>query len=425
MVRRPTRPSPLFPAILIAAAIPRIARAEEPPAPPAPPAPSPPAPPPAPSPPAPPPAPAPTSVETPVGKFSIGGYVEANYSYNFNRPENGVTNYRGFDNRHNSFTLSNAVLDGQWEKSIVSGRVTLQVGHTPNTYYLAEPSSPGAAGAGSADASTWKYIQQAYVAAKAPVLKGLTFQLGIHLSPIGIEGMAIKDNWSWSRSNLFFGLPYYHTGLRATQQLTDKLSVAIEACNGWNSVVDNNPGKSITIQFLYGDPERLNFSVLYFGGPERPTGAPEGQPWRHLFDGWVQVRPVDRLWLAAQANSGFERNVFGTSWWAAGALSAQVRVASFLYLAARGDYFRERAASNANGAAANIFWPGEWVAEGTGTVDVRPHDNISIRLEYRHDQADVNTYFAGKVRGDGSGKDPFVPNAKSQDTLTLGATAWF
>ncbi len=367
----------------------------------------------------------PTSVETPAGKFTIGGYVEAAYSYNFNNPSNGITNDRGFDNRHNTFIISNAALDGQWEKSIVSGRVTLQVGQTPDTYYLAEPTSPGGSGAGSSGPSTWKFIQQAYVGVKAPVGKGLTFQLGIFLSPIGVENMPVKDDWNWSRSNLFYGLPFYHTGLRATQQLTDKLAVTLAVYNGWNSVVDNNKGKSVSVQFAYADADSLNFNVLYFGGPERPSGAPEGQPWRHLFDAWAQARPVDRLWLGAHADTGFENNQFGISWWAAAAGYAQVRLASFLYLAARGDYFREHASVNARGTASHLFWPGDWVASGTGTIDGRPRDNISIRLEYRHDQASAATYYRGEVKGDGTAAAPFVPNAKSQDTLTIGATTWF
>lgn len=379
-----------------------------------------------PAPPAPPPAavPPPLAAETVVGKFTLGGYIEAAYSYNLNNPSNGITNYRGFDNRHNSFTLSNALLDGQWEKDAVSGRVMLQIGHTPNTYYLAEPSSPGAGGAGGADASTWKFIQQAYVAYKAQVGKGLTLQLGVFLSPIGIEGMAVKDNWTWSRSNLFFGLPFYHTGLRATQQLTDKLALTVAVYNGWNSVVDNNPQKSVSAQFAYTESEKLLFSVLYFGGVERPASAPEGKPWRHLLDGWIQARLAAPLWIAAHADAGFENTRFGTSSWGAGALYAQVRAASFLYLAARGDYFREHAAQSSAGTAGHLFWPGDWVASGTGTVDLRPRDNISIRAEYRHDQGQVDTFFKGHVRGDGSAATPFVPNARGQDTLTLGVTTW-
>jgi len=60
----------------------------------------------------------------------------------------------------------------------------------------------------------------------------------------------------------------------------------------------------------------------------------------------------------------------------------------------------------------------------TATVDVRPHDNLSVRLEYRHDQADGDIYFRGDVPRDAVTKAD-VPNAHQQDTLTLGATAWY
>src|SRR5262249_18745753 len=166
----------------------------------------------------------------------LAGYVEANYSYNFNRPDNGLTNFRGFDNRHNSFTLSNAVLDGTFASESPAGRLALQIGPAPSPYSLAEPASRGAAGAAATDASTWKYIQQAYAGWKAPIGRGLLLQGGIFLSPIGFEGIAVKDNWNWSRSNLFFGLPFYHTGVRATLEASERLSISTMVCNGWNSV---------------------------------------------------------------------------------------------------------------------------------------------------------------------------------------------
>src|SRR5687768_15261461 len=43
-------------------------------------------------------------------KFTASGYIEAFYQYNFNNPSNRLTNYRGFDNLHNTVSLSNAVL---------------------------------------------------------------------------------------------------------------------------------------------------------------------------------------------------------------------------------------------------------------------------------------------------------------------------
>jgi hypothetical protein len=377
-------------------------------------------------PPAPAPAPAPPAEDAKKGpRLALSGYVEANYSYNFNRPSNGLTHFRGFDNRHATFTISNVVLDGSFDYESVSGRLALQVGHTPRTYYLAEPASPGAAGTGATDANYWQFIQQAYAGWKAPVGRGILLQMGIFLSPIGVESMAVKDAWNWSRSDLFFGLPFYHTALRASYEISDRVAVSALVTNGWNSVVDNNAYKSVSAQVTYKIPDLLQASVLYFGGVERPRGAPEGTPWRHLFDAWVQVDATRFLSLAAQGNAGFELNPFGTSSWEALALYARLRPLKWLYIAGRFDRFWEQVPSNGAGTATPIFWPAAWISSVTATVDVRPHENVSVRAEYRHDASERAMFFGADVQGSGGAADPFVPNASFQNTITLGVTAWF
>ena len=358
---------------------------------------------------------------------TLAGYVEALYQWNFHNPSNGITNFRGFDTRHNTFTLSNVVLDATGVLGPVSVRLALQVGATPETYYLAEPDRGSAGGAGASNLDVWKFIQQAVVAWRAPLGRGLLLEAGVFLSPIGPEGMAVKDQWNWSRSNLFFGLPFYHTGMRASYGLTDTLTLSVAGYNGWNSVVDNNDEKSVSAALDYVVTDRVTFHALYFGGVERSPGSAERQgstPWRHVLDSYLALYPRPWLSLMAHGNVGVEPNAFGTSWWAAGALYARVRLRPWLYLAARGDFFHETAARNASGTASSISWPGRWVSSGTATLDARPHDNVSIRLEYRHDAAEGAMYFRGAVTSDAM-TSAFVPNARSQDTLTLGVTTWF
>lgn len=356
--------------------------------------------------------------------LTIGGYIEAFYQWNFNQPSNGVTNFRGYDNRHNSFTLSNAALDALGTLGPVSAHVALQVGDTPASYYLSEPVAPGTGVVATTGPSIFQYIQQANVAWTAPLGRGLTLDAGIFLSPIGPEGIAVKDQWNWSRSDLFFALPTYHTGARVTYPFTDKLTLSLQVYNGWNSVVDNNPEKSIAGQLTYNIPDKLTYQFLYFTGVERPVGAPEGRAWRHLFDSYLALYP--RPWLSALVHfdGGVEPNNFGDSGWAAGALYLRFHPIKWMYLAARGDFFYEWIASNGSGAASPIFWGGaRWMSSATATVDVRPWDNVSFRVEYRHDQAQAPLFFDGTVLVDAMSH--FVPNARGQDTLTLGATAWF
>jgi hypothetical protein len=357
--------------------------------------------------------------------FTLGGYAEAFYQWNINAPSNGLTALRGFDNRHNTFTIANVAFDAQWDFEDVVGRVTLQVGHTADTYYAAEPGLAGGGGVNATSAALWKYVQQGFVGYRFKVLqRSLLVQGGIFLSPIGPEGMAVRDNWTWSRSNLFFGLPFYHTGLRATYAVSDAWAVTIAGYNGWNSVTDNNAGKSVSVQATWTKPDQLALSLLYFGGVERPTGAPEGQAWRHLFDAHLTWLATPRLSFLAHANAGFEPNRFGVSSWAAGALYARFQVLPVLFLVARGDAFFEQVPTNGDGTASSIFWPVPWMASGTLTADFRPHPRVSARFEVRHDRAGGDAFFGGAVDGDGV-MQPFRANRPTQTTFTAGLTTWF
>ncbi len=373
--------------------------------------------------PVPPPMPAPTS--TPTRSLTVTGYVEAFYSFNFNLPNNNLTAFRDFDSQSNSFSISNAVLDLSWLVGPVSGRIAAQIGTTGPSEYANEPGRPSGWGVGGVGSDLWRYLQQANVGWRAPIGRdGLLLEAGLFLSPIGMEGIAVKDQWNWSRSNLFAGLPYYHSGARATTALSAHWTATLMLCNGWNGITDNNDEKSVSLQALYTLPDRWTVSLLYFGGVERPPGAPEGRAFRNLFDAYVIWNATSALSFGINTDGGFEPNNLGTSWWTAGAVYARLRAASWLYLAARGDFFYE---SEPQGASP-IFWllngnNQGWVSSGTFTLDTRPHDNVSIRLEYRHDQSAVPMYFSQTPQTDGAGMP--LPTVAHQDTVTAGMVTWF
>jgi hypothetical protein len=377
-------------------------------------------------------------------EFTVGGWVEAYYAWNFNQPSNGITDQRGFDNRHNSFNLSIAAIDTHWDWEGINGRITLQWGSTPATYYLAETSTPVAGSAiGAQNIGLWQYVQQAYVGYHVPDT-GLNIQAGLFLSPVGVEAMAVRDNFLYSRSVLFFGFPFYHTGVRATYQFDSTFSVALWLINGWNTVTDNNPEKSFILNASWTPSSQASFTFNYVSGIERPTGALErggavygslsDNAWRHVFDLNGTVTPTDWLGFQGQITGGFEPNTFGIERFLAGMLDVRVRPIEWLAIAARGDFFWDHVATNALGSSSPIFYPAEWVSSFTAGIELRPHDHISFRLEYRHDQAadwacngTAQTgcaYFQGTVAGDGLAT-PYVRNAASQNTITIGTTGWF
>jgi hypothetical protein len=64
------------------------------------------------------------------------------------------------------------------------------------------------------------------------------------------------------------------------------------------------------------------------------------------------------------------------------------------------------------------------MSSGTATLALQPIDGLSVRLEFRHDQAKDRVFFGGDVMGDGV-MTPYVPSRRLQDTVTVGAVAWF
>lgn len=353
--------------------------------------------------------------------ITVGGYLEGYYQLQIQDASNRLTNLRGYDHRSRTLTLSNVALDVKGEAGPLTGRVILQVGHTPSTYYLAEPASAGTGSVNASGGELWKYLQAANLTAKVP--RDFVIEAGLFPSPIGIEVIPVKDNWNWSRSNLFFGLPAYHVGVMVSHPLGGGWAGKLHVYNGWNSVVDNNGVPSVALSAAYSS-DRTSAQLLYFGGIERADGAPEGKAWRNLFDALAQTALTDTVTVAAQGDAGFEPNDIGTSWWAAAALYAKLQLGPKLHAVIRGDIFHEKVAEDSGTAASAIFWPVKWVAEGTATLSYQPIDNVSVRVEYRHDQAADNAFFGGDV-----GSDPmtmsFVPNRDTQDTVTFGVTAWF
>lgn len=340
----------------------------------------------------------------PRAAVTLSGFLETYIAWNFNQPGNGITAFRGFDARHNTFALSNAVVDIHWRAATVSGRLALQKGDTPDIYYGAEATSDV------------RHILEATMAWKAPLGRGLTLDGGIFLSPIGPEAVPVKDNWTWSRSTLFYGLPFYHAGFRATYPVSDRWNVTAAVYNGWNSVTDTNGKKSISVQGLYTKPDKVTASLLYFGGAERARGSAEGEPWRNLFDCHITAVVSPTLSFQAHVDTGFENTTLGRASWRAGALSARLTARPWLYLAARADMLDETVPTSDGGVASAVFFPAKRVRSLTTTLDARPADHLTVRLELRRDSASGPMFFR---RADAA------PTAWSQSTITLGLTAWF
>jgi hypothetical protein len=98
-------------------------------------------------------------------------------------------------------------------------------------------------------------------------------------------------------------------------------------------------------------------------------------------------------------------------WYAAG-LNARVQIAEPVALAARAEFFRDRD-SLISGAAQRL-------TEGTLTLEVKPAEQLTLKVEARHDRSTQDVFTSHDTTEEGA------PVLKpSQTLLAAGATAYF
>jgi Putative beta-barrel porin-2, OmpL-like. bbp2 len=142
-----------------------------------------------------------------VRSISVVGFVDAYYTYRL-QPSSGDVQLRNFDTKHNQFSFNLAEIAFERRPTAASRlgfRLDVTAGPTAETVHASEPGGAG----------LFRGLQQGYVTYLAPLGRGLQIDVGKLVTPLGAEVIETKDNWNYSRSNLFaLAIPYYHMGAR-------------------------------------------------------------------------------------------------------------------------------------------------------------------------------------------------------------------
>ena len=351
-----------------------------------------------------------TVADSPL-RLTIDGFVGAYYSYVFQDPANGISNGRLFSSRHNTIAVSGASVGFELRYGAAFLYVAPWYGLTPATIYEGEPEAPVANSAvGPSDSSVWRYLRAAQAGFEFGSWK---IDAGLFVSPIGIEGIAAKDNWLWSSSWQNFLFPFYHFGARTHYTTDDGYTLGFWVVNGFSGAVDANDAKSIIVTAA-GALGGGQWQVLYYGGVERPDPQVLDMAWLHHIDAWLTIPLTERFEVAGQVDFGFEPNELGVAWYAAGSAYARYAITDYLLVAIRLEVYGEQRAEDNGRRTAPLFLPVDWVAAGSVAVELRPVEHAAVRLEYRHDEAEGGLFFG----------DATVPLEERQDAVTLGLTVW-
>ena len=367
----------------------------------------------------------------------MGGYFDVSFQYNLNRPNTQANALRVFDNEdNNGFNVHLAELDFDATASAPGDagfRLDLAFGTDARKFHSFDKADILAGGVPN---DRQFDLQQAYIDYIAPVGNGITFKFGKMVTPFGFEVIESQENWNASRSyNFGYGIPFTHTGMMASYKFFDNWTLTGHAVNGWDTMQDNNDGKTFILQSSWTPLKWLTWNVVGSVGNERTFTdrvTTDGTDVTQNNDSDVRYTAHTNLLLTP-----WEKWSFGLDATLGREESATVKVApgtgvpngrdaiwygaagyvkwNFLknwYVAGRVEYFNDRGGSRTG--IPQKLW------SGTATVSWTLAAPMEIRFEYRHDGSSENP-FADTESGATGGKAPGgTRNGRStQDTLMV------
>ena len=366
------------------------------------------------------------SVLDQVSKTTISGYVDTSAIWsigeggNANFPgriNDGAGYVDGFNLNVVQLSLESPLDDSEWAAGY---GVDLWMG--PDASWLASNFT------GTGDLG----IKQAYVALRAPVGNGLDIKMGQFDAIIGYEVGSSPLNPNFSRSYGYFLEPFQHTGVLASYQLTDQISVSGGVANTYGFGINDRPNavgqaagegrKTYMASVSYEIPEEAGFlagGAIYAGVTDGLVQGGDVHDKTSYYVGATVPTPIDGLALGlafdladTSATNPATNLASGDAWALAGYLSYQVT--EKMTFNGRIDY-----AEADNGVFFNTNDGGDSeLLSLTGTIDYSLWDNVISRLEVRWDQSlDGGDAFGGSRAGG------FFGPADSEDAVTIAINA--
>ncbi len=318
-----------------------------------------------------------TPLLTALSSTTISGYADVSAQWN---PGNNVAMIPlDFGSKKDGFNVNSALVslekplaEGEWSAGY---RVDLQFG--PDTDSVTVGGAPGAAS---------ENLRQAYVALRAPVGNGLDLKVGRFDTIIGYESADGYKNPNYTRSYGWGIEPTEHTGVLATYQALDSLSLNLGIANTTATGPINARGfgasdseKTYMASVAFTAPDSMGAlagSALYAGVIDGiGTAGSLASDQTSYYVGATIATPVEGLRLGVAFDFADDISPAGDAWTAA--IYASFKATDKLGLHLRA----ERATFDAGGPAG----PAGDAYAFTGTVQYDLWENVISRLEARWD----------------------------------------
>ncbi len=178
-----------------------------------------------------------------LNKIKISAYIEAYYAkYTDEIPLGTYQKFPTSAPISKAFGLNMAMVNMQYQNDKVNGVMTLHAGDI----------------ASSAWSPQYNFIQEAHIGIK--LYKQLWLEGGYFRTHLGFESIQPRENIGSTIALTTYYEPYFLSGAKLTYYLSDKLSLQVNAFNGFNTFVTINKKKAYGFTAVYEPRKNLIFS---------------------------------------------------------------------------------------------------------------------------------------------------------------------
>lgn len=302
--------------------------------------------------------------------FSIYGFVDTFYVYDFNEPQGNERQPFLFNhNRHNEFNVNLGLLKLGLNHSRYRANLALQTGTYASDNYAEE-------------ADVFKSVFEANVGVALTSDQNLWLDVGIFPSHLGFESAISLDNFTLTRTLSAESSPYFLAGAKLTYQASENLEITGLIFNGWQRIqrVEGNSLPSFGTQLNYKVSEGLSLNWSTFIGTDDPDAT---RCMRYFSNTYGQFQLAENFKLLAGFDIGAQQKAKNSSdydIWLTPAVIGQYKINELWSAAVRAEYYQDE-----EGVIIPTSTPNGFKTTGfSANLDYSPVPNLACRVEARY-----------------------------------------
>ena len=261
------------------------------------------------------------------GKITMSGYVSTYYAhYTDTSGKEGFQKFPTVAPRNDQFGLNIAEVSFKYSGNTFRGIFTTHYGDIPV----------------SAWSQTYNYIQEAHIGVK--LAKKLWFDAGFFRTHIGLESIQPRENMTVSLATVTYYEPYFLSGAKLTYQISDKLTVQLNAFNGYNTFIETNKNKAFGFSTVYEPTKNLSLTFNTITSDETPDYISKKH--QRVYNNLYGVYRSQKLTIGAEVNYGIGQHyglvdTNATASMFSALLAVKYSIRSKFSIYGRGEYFSD------------------------------------------------------------------------------------